>query len=298
MVLAGGGRLAAPDLPLRTVGRAAEPEPPLRTGGRVTAPELPVRTGGREEALVPPLRTGGRIVAAEPPLRAAGGRVTPAPPLLTVGGGAIPDPPFRTDGGVDPPDPPLRTVDGLAPTAPPLCTAGRPPLDPPAPETVPEDAPPPPPLLTFVEGRVTVVPVFGGDADPAVGRVCTTGRPVLPEGGGVTMGRPGEVGLVTPDRGSVLGRPGGASVRPVPRPDPRADPGGTVRMEPPPEAVGRRPEFPSTPGIAVPGALPPDRFGVEAFAPEEEAPSLGWARRFTAPATPGWDGGGVSRTTT
>lgn len=120
-----------------------------------------------------------------------------------------------------------------------------------------------------------VVPDLGGAEDPVVGRVWTTGRPVPPEVGGVTMGRPGEVGVVTPDRGSVLGSLVGVCVTPVPRFVGSVDPGGVIMTDPPPDTVRRHPESPFTPGIVDPGAPPPERFAAEPTVPVEFASSLG-----------------------
>jgi hypothetical protein len=199
------------------------------------------------------------------------------PPLRTVGRVVALDPPLRTVGRVVAPDPPLRTV-GL------VVTLDRPPAP------VDDVAPPPPGFLTFADGRVITVPRVGGVfvPDPVVGRGWTTGRPVPPEAGGVTMGRPGDVGEVTPDRpGSVRVTAGGVEVVPVPRPGTRADGGEVGETTPLPEPVGRRTAPPFTPGRAEPGALPPDRFGggLTVLLPPEA--SFPWVRRTAVPATPG-----------
>lgn len=176
------------------------------------------------------------------------------------------------------PAPPLRTV-GLA-------VAPEPPFPPP---DAAAELPPPPRALA--EGRVLTRPEEGGVAwpapeDPVVGRVRTTGRlPEPPVDGGVTMGRPGAVGEVTPERpGSVRVTPEGTRAVPEPLPPLTAEGGDVGLATPLPDPVGLRAVPPLTPGILAPGALPPDRSGGDAAAPGTSFP---WGLRTAVPATPG-----------
>jgi hypothetical protein len=87
------------------------------------------------------------------------------PPLRTVGLVLDVEPPLRTVGELLDVEPPLRTVGELLDVEPPLRTVGRP-LD----LVAPVVAPPPPGLMTLVEGLDT-----GGRAVPDVEEPDPTG---------------------------------------------------------------------------------------------------------------------------
>ena len=92
---------------------------------------------GTERVGPPPLRTFGKLLEVEPPLRTVGELLDVEPPLRTVGERRDVEPPLRTFGKLLEVEPPPRTVGEL--------------LEPVAPVVVP----PPPGLMTLVEGLDT-----------------------------------------------------------------------------------------------------------------------------------------------
>lgn len=269
---AGLARLAPLDPPLRTAGRVVLDDPLLLAAGlgvllelpllaEALEPELPaeLRTVGLE-AVPPLLRTVGRAVVA-PPLRTVD-RVLLLPPLLTVGRG-VPDPEVRTVG---------REVD----TLPPDRAEG---LVVRAPEDVTPDR---------------VVGLAAPDVRPEV-----DGCARAPPEGGVTMGLPGDRGLVTPVLLVVPGGVVGLVAVPLTAP-PELVPGRVEPRVAAPASVpeGRLAALPETPGAVDRAALPPDRFGARTLAPPVDPDSFAWLLLLAVPETPGRVAGGVSRTTT
>jgi hypothetical protein len=218
-------------------------------------------------------RTVGRVVVVDPPEDRTVGRavVLDLPVDLTVGRVVVVNPPEdRTVGRVVVPDPPVDlTVGRVVVLDPPEdCTVERVVvLDPLGDRTV----------------RRTVVPSPGGlDEMPEV-------RAPLPRGGVVTLG----VVVAGPPVGDLRSRTGLPEMPVV---------GGVEIVlgavdDPEVEPSVLRGLAPATPGCSRPD--PADRFPV---APpglaEDPLPDRGTARRVSPPATPGWDTGGVSRTTT